>query len=456
MESETAGTDAGAKTGEPAWPNPRYAWYVVIVLTLTYTLAFMDRQIIALLVGPIKEDLGVTDFQISLLQGIAFASVYTLMGLPLGWLADRRNRRNLIAAGLVIWSAMTVACGLSRNFVQLFTARLGVGVGQAALGPNAYSMISDYFPPDKLSRALSVYFLGVYLGAGLANIMGGLIIDIVGGMGEISAPLVGVLAPWQIAFIAAGLPGLLFVFLFITVREPLRRGRLQPAEAALEGADAGPSIKSVLRYLEAHRSIYLPFVLAFSFHALFAYGAAYWVPEFLMRTHDLARSDAAYLYGSIILVGSTAGVLTGGWLGGWLEARGHTDAKLRIALYGNLALIPAAAIFPLLSDLNTAIPLIVMMTFFAAFPYGLAAAALQVITPNEMRGLISALYLFVLNIIGLGLGPSAIAFFTDFVFSDPDKLGWSITATALVALLLSTFFLYRCLKPFRAIVATGP
>lgn len=446
-------TDRDVPSEQP-WPSPRYAWYVVIVLTLTFTLSFMDRQIIALLVGPIKEDLGVTDFQISLLQGIAFASVYTLLGLPFGWLADRKNRRNLIAGGLVIWSAMTVACGLSRNFFQLFTARLGVGVGQAALGPNAFSMISDYFPPERLSRALSVYFLGVYLGAGLANILGGLIIDIVGTMGEISVPLVGVLAPWQVTFIAAGLPGLLFVFLFLTIREPARRGRMRAPETNSDNGAAGVEIKDVLRYVRDHKSIYLPFVLAFSFHALFAYGAAYWVPEFLMRSHDLARSDAAYLYGVIIILGSTAGVLTGGWLSDRQEARGWSDAKIRVALYGNLALLPAAAIFPILGDLSLAIPLIALMAFFAAFPYGLAAAALQVITPNEMRGLVSALYLFVLNIIGLGMGPSVIAFFTDFVFTDPMKLGWSITATALGALSLSTFFLFRCLKPYRTIAGT--
>ena len=208
---------------EPAYPSPARAWYMVILLTILYMFSFLDRTIIVLLIEPIKADLGLSDTQLSLLYGFAFALFYTLLGIPIARMADRRNRRTIIMWGVAIWSVMTAICGIARNFGQLFIARMGVGVGEAALSPAAYSLISDSFPPNERARAMSVYTMGLYLGVGLALVLGGVVIEWVASIGTVVLPIFGEIRAWQATFMAVGLPGLLLAGLMMTVREPLRR-----------------------------------------------------------------------------------------------------------------------------------------------------------------------------------------------------------------------------------------
>ncbi len=211
----------------PDYPSSAYAWYVVVVLTAAYVVSFIDRQILALLVEPIRRDLGLTDTQMGLIMGSAFALFYTILGIPLGWLADRFSRRGIIAAGITIWCLMTAACGLSRNFGQLFLARVGVGVGEAALSPSALSLISDYFPRERRGRAISFYNMGVSLGAGIAMIGGGWIIAGIIDAPPTTLPVVGEIYAWQTVFLVVGLPGLAIAALMATVREPERRDKLR-------------------------------------------------------------------------------------------------------------------------------------------------------------------------------------------------------------------------------------
>ena len=225
-ESEQTAT---ADTGKSGYPSPVYSWYVVVVLTVAYMFSFLDRQILALLIEPIRQDLEITDFQISLLLGLAFGIFYTALGIPIGRLADRRSRRGIIAVGVTIWCLMTAACGLARNFSQLFLARIGVGVGEATLNPSAYSLISDYFPRQRRGRAISFYNMGVSLGAGVAMVVGGQIIAFAFDTPRVTLPIVGELYAWQLVFLLVGLPGLLIAALMITVREPERRDKLQIA-----------------------------------------------------------------------------------------------------------------------------------------------------------------------------------------------------------------------------------
>jgi MFS family permease len=185
----------------------RYAWYVVFALTAIYMLSFMDRQILSLLVGPLKRDLGISDTRVGLLQGLAFGLFYTFMGLPLGRIADRRSRRNLIAAGLVLWSFFTSLCSVANNFWSLFLARMGVGVGEASLSPAAYSLISDYFPREKLGAAISVFYMGVFVGTSLSLLVTGQVIDAMAHTPLITLPLLGTIASWRITFLFVGLPG---------------------------------------------------------------------------------------------------------------------------------------------------------------------------------------------------------------------------------------------------------
>ena len=210
----------------PPYPNSRYAWFVVVLLMFAYILSYVDRSILTLLVTPIQDDMGLSDTQISLLHGLAFAIFYTLLGFPIGWLADRKNRVGIIAVGIAFWSLMTALCGVAKNFTHLFFARMGVGVGEAALNPSAYSIITDYFPPEKLSRALSTYVMGTYLGFGIAYILGGTIVNAISSMPDFDLPVIGHIFSWQLAFFLVGIPGLFFVLLLKFIKEPVRRGRL--------------------------------------------------------------------------------------------------------------------------------------------------------------------------------------------------------------------------------------
>jgi MFS family permease len=213
-------TDA-APSGAATVPHrPVYSWYVVGVLTLAYILSFIDRQIITLMIGPIKQDLGLTDTQMSYLIGLSFALFYTVFGFLIALAADRYNRRNIVTAGIVVWSVMTAFCGLAKGYGQLFLARMGVGFGEGALSPSALSMISDYFPREKLARAISVYSMGIAVGSGIALLVGGSIIHLVSSAATVTLPLVGELRPWQAAFVIVALPGLPLALLMLTVREP--------------------------------------------------------------------------------------------------------------------------------------------------------------------------------------------------------------------------------------------
>src|SRR3984885_4705783 len=225
-------TTAPAPSMRPNQPKASlgYAWYVVIVLTALYMLSFVDRTILSLLVGSIKRDLGISDTRIGLLQGLSFALFYTIMGLPLGRLADTRSRRNLIAAGVVVWSLFTSACSIAKSFWSLFFTRIGVGVGEAGLSPAAYSLISDYFPPDRLGVAISVYYMGVFLGSSLALLVGGLVVDTMARIHTVTLPLIGTIASWRVTFLVVGAPGILGALLVYTIKEPVRKNMLRSAQ----------------------------------------------------------------------------------------------------------------------------------------------------------------------------------------------------------------------------------
>jgi MFS family permease len=233
----------GASAADSPWPKPLYSWYVVGVLMLAYTNSFIDRQILSLLIEPIRRDLQITDTQVSLLAGLAFTIFYTLMGVPIARLADQKNRRTIIAIGIASWSVMTASCGLARNFWHMFLARVGVGVGEATLSPAAMSMISDYFPVGKLARAISIYSMGVYFGAGLALIIGGMVVKLVIEAGNVVLPVVGEVFPWQMTFFFVGLLGIPIFLLMLTIREPVRRGIARRGSSEAKHASSIPALK---------------------------------------------------------------------------------------------------------------------------------------------------------------------------------------------------------------------
>lgn len=410
------------------YPASTYAWYVVIVLTITYTISFIDRQILALLVGPIRQDLQISDTEISLLIGLAFATFYTLLGIPIARLADRYSRRLIIAVGITIWCAMTAACGLSNTYAQLFIARVGVGVGEAALGPSALSMISDYFPPEKRGRAIAFYTMGISLGAGLAMIVGGELIAFVSSAPKDWLPQLGDMAAWQKVFILVGLPGLLMAAVMLTVREPVRRERLSDSKDG-----AALSFKEVVDFLMKRWKLYGSHFLGMSVVAILTYGFLAWIPQLFVRTWGWTIRDIGLAYGIVTLISGVLAVPFVSGLAAYFERRGRTDVYMRVAWWAAMLGTVGAVLVPLMPTPQAAVVMLLPVSVGTVAATGAGLTALMVITPNEMRAQTSAVYYLVVNILGLTMGPTGIALFTDFVFRNDAMLGYSILCVSLLA-----------------------
>lgn len=418
--------------------SPGYAWFVVAILMVAYVFSFIDRQILSLLVVPIRRDLAISELQMSLLMGFSFALFYTILGIPLGRLADSKSRRGIIAAGLVIWSVMTAMCGTTKHYWQLFTFRIGVGVGEAALSPAAYSMIADYFPPERRATAISVYSMGIYLGAGIAFLLGGLVIQFASAQGSIELPLVGAIYPWQLVFFIIGGAGLVFAFAFFFVREP-------PRQSGHSGAPLG----TVLRYIWAHRRTVLCHNIGFGLIALCSYGSSAWVPTFFVRHYGWDIAEVAVVYGILVMVFGAGGIVFGGWLTDrWLK-QGKTDAALRVGLWSAVVLLTVGGLYVLAPTGGLAFAMMIPGIVCLGMPFGAAPAAIQEIMPSHMRGQASAVYLFIVNLLGLGIGPTAVAFFTQEVFADDAAVGWSILVVGVMANFLAIGFLAAGLRPYR-------
>lgn len=410
-----------ARAAAAPYPSSSQAWYTVLVLMVMYIFSFIDRQILSMLVSPMKRDLQISDTQVGLLQGIAFAILYTVLGLPIGRLADRTSRKGIIAAGVLIWSVMATACGFARSAVQLFLARVGVGVGEAALGPAAYSMITDSFPREKLGRAFSVYNMGIPLGSGVALLVGGLIVGSVSGESNITLPLLGTVRSWQLVFIVTGAPGLLLPLLLLSVREPVRRGLLKTAAKS----NTVP-LAEVLRYVIRHRSFYLPHFLAMALMAMVGYGVNGWMPEMLHRTYGVSVADAGKFMGLDVLVFNTAGIFIAGRVCDRMTAKGRKDAPMRVSLIAVVFVLVTSLLTPFMPS----VPLMWGALALAILPFnaynGMGPMAVNQVTPNQLRGQVSAIYLFFVNIIGMGLGPYVVPAFSDKILHDPSQLRWGM------------------------------
>lgn len=424
------------------WPSARQGWYVTFVLLLAYTFSFVDRQVLNLLVEPIQADLGVSDTGISLLQGLAFVAPYVLMSVPVGRMVDRFNRIRIMVIGVLAWSVTTVACGLSRNYGELLLARMGVGAGEASLTPAAWSVLADYFHPDRLSLPLSVYLMGPYLGAGIAMIAGAEVLDWSRDAGEISLPIVGRLAPWQLTFIAVGLPGLLIAALVGSIREPVRRGRRDTVTVV-------PPWQEVWRYVKAHRRIYIALHLGVPFIVVMLYGLQAWIPTILVRVYQWDLADAGRIYGMIALLAGSAGVLSGPFLARALERWGWDDAPMRVAILGATAATFCLLLLPWQSQASAGLACVAGASFSVTLPMALITSAMQQVTPNEMRGVINGSYVVTVNVIGLALGPTLVAASTDYIFKDPAAVAKSLGLVALLMGPIAVGLLWGGAVPYR-------
>ena len=417
---------------------------MVAILTLANTSAFVDRQILGLLVGPIRRDLQITDAEMGILYGLAFALLYTLLGIPIARVADRSSRRAIIGLGIAAWSVMTVLCGLARSYDQLLLARFGVGIGEAALAAPALSLIADYFPRDRRATALSVYSLGVFLGAGLANVVGGLLLVRLSGSAAVVWPLLGTIRPWQQVFVIVGIPGLIVALAMLTVREPERH------ETAQHESTAGFSVREVLRYLSANRRTFFCHNLGYGLFALVNFATAAWMPTNLIRTYGWTAARAGITLGTLTATIGVLGVVAGGRIADRALTRGYSDAKLRVGIVAAVAnLAGGIVLYALSPNATVTIATMVPYNFFASFAFGAAIAAVQDITPNRMRAQMGALFVSATTLIGLGLGPSLVGLLTDRVFGNDLAVRQSLLVVTTIGLSLTAALLAAGLGPYR-------
>jgi MFS family permease len=430
--------------GSTPYPPSARARLALVLLTLAYVLSFVDRQILSLLVEPMKRDLALTDVQVSLLQGLAFAVIYCLAGLPLGRAADQFNRRNIILIGVAFWSVMTSVCGVVRTYTALFFCRAAVGVGEATLSPSAYSMLSDYFPPRQLPAAMSFYNLGPAIGTGLAYTMGGVVLSIAGSSESVSLGFIHGLRPWQATFVIVGAFGFVVILLLMLAREPPRR--LTP-----EDLDRSASFKDTLRFLAAHRSNLGTFFLGLSLLGVVSYATMTWYPTMFVRNFGAPVERVGLTFGPIYVIASMSGNLLGGWLAMRLADRRIRDPYVMWALIVTLAVTVGGVLVPLVPQLNASYAAAAATILFQSAWMGSAVAAVHLASPNRMRAQLTAILLFGTNIIGLVLGPSAVASITQYGFQDPLALRYSLMIVSLVAGLLAAFMIWFSWRRFPAL-----
>ncbi|MDG0979547.1 MAG: MFS transporter [Halieaceae bacterium] len=436
------GVDSDLSSVSEASGSDLYKLVVVSLLMIAYLLSFLDRQILVLMIEPMQRDLQINDTLFSLLHGTAFALFYTIFGLVAGRLVDSHNRRNIIVYSIALWSLATALCGIAKSFVQLFIARMLVGVGEAGLSPGTFSIVSDLYEPKRRGVALSIYGMGIYLGTGCAFIFGGHLIGVLETLPEMTLPLFGQLRSWQLAFVIVGLPGVaLALIIYFVVREPSRGVYDQPLLSAIEPQEDGASFKEFVKYYRSHLPSYLSHNLGFGLHMMFAYAVTAWVPVFFMRHYDWSASQAGLALGSLLLTVGPIAILSGGFISQQMLARGTRDAHLLCGALSTAGLLVGGLGVVNSPSSEAALVFAAVCVFFMAFPSGINAASLQTITPARFRGQASAFYMLVGNLLGLGLGPLLVAMFSDYYFGGPQYIGSSLELVALITMPVATWLL---------------
>jgi MFS family permease len=431
------------------------AWYTLFLLHLAYVCSFVDRALLGMLLMPIKTDLGVSDVQMSLLIGVAFSVFYVVAGIPIARLSDRYARRNVILIGILLWSIATSAGALASSFVMLFALRVGVAVGESALSPSALSMLSDLFPKHKLSTATGIYSAATFVGTGVALLAGGALIDVLTRQGGISLAGIGHLQPWQGVFLLAGLPGIVVVTLMLlTLREPQRMHR-SPSERA-QGVSAiadVPTFAQFLQYVFENRAVYLRIAVATVMFSLMGFALSSWLPAYFTRAFALSNTEIGARLGVMIMVGGGAGVIAGGLLGTALF-KTHSDAVCLLGMGSAVGAVSFGMAVTLVSHADLAFWLVLPAFFFKSLPNGVGLAAIVLVTPGRMRAQMVALYLLLDSLVGFGLGPTAVAVLTDFVFRDETQVGLALT-TVIAVIMPISFALYQSARAgYRAMVCS--
>ena len=420
--------------------SPARSWWAIFIFMIALMFNYLDRQLMTLLITPIKADFGLSDTQISLLIGFAFVLFYVLAGIPIARFIDRGPRKWIVASAIAFWSVMTIACGLARSYWQLLLARMLVGVGESCNAPGTYSMTSDIFPREKLATPISVIGIGTIAGSGMALLVGGWLIGWLTDLGPQSFPVVGTLKPWQMTFVIVGLPGVLWALLLLaTVPEPPRRAT---------AGDTAPGFGETVGYLWSRRDAFGPMFLANGIKAMLSFGVTVWSPVFFERKFGYAPGEPGPTLGIISLIVSPIGLVLGGWLAQRMAARGRKDANMRMVWLVTMPLIPVAVLFPLVEQVWLAFALVGASLFLGSMGSGPANAAIQSITPGRMRGTTTAIYIAIYNVIGYGLGPLVVGSLNDNVFGE-QGIEYSMVVLACISGPLGLLCAWLSLKPYR-------
>jgi MFS family permease len=441
-DAAAPGPPAAAPAASPALPSRRTANYSLFVLTVVVMFTVLDRQVLALMIVPLKADFGVSDTRAALLIGAAFSLTYAIAGLPIARIADRSNRRNIVAVCIAFWSAATMACGVAQSYAQMFLARLCIGVGESGYGPATWSIVTDSFPREKVAFATGTLAIGNVVGIGLALFLGGAALGFVQGLPPVDLPFGGVIRPWQWAFVIVGAPGLIWSLVVLTTREPPRQGQ--------QGAAKPKSVPvmDVVRHMGGDWRAYLAVIGGICLQALMALGPPQWTPTLFHRQFDWTLPKIGMIYGAVSIVCGPLGMIAGGKLSERWTRQGKSDANLRIMLYAMLVAVPLQIVWPQLANPYAMLVLIAVSSFVSAMGLGPGIAAFQLITPNPMRAQVSSVTQFSTNVLAFALGPLIVALFTDFLFSDPAALKYSMSLSVAVLGPLTILLIWQGLKPY--------
>lgn len=410
------------KAASAPYPSSWKAWLMVALLMIAYVFSFVDRYIIGYLIEPIKADLGITDEQFGLITGLAFAVFYATMGIPLGWLIDRARRTWILSAGVAVWSLATAASGLATNFWHLFTARMGIGAGEATLGPAAFSIIGDSFPPEKRGKPIAVYSMALVVGASAASFIAGIALSLTKNATSFDLPFLGAVAPWQMTFFAVGLPGLLLSVVFFLVREPPRR-EIAASAVGLEGNDFSDTFK----FLRRNWGAYLGFVSLICVMTIIANGQSNFLPAAFERSYGWPGEKYAFVNGTVFLIIGPLTYLTTGFLSDRWSQKGLYDAPFRLLLVGFLIMVPTGVIALLMPNGTLAYSVLALNTVGIGIVSAVGVTALLLITPGQIRGQVVAIYYMAISMSGLLLGPTTVGALSTRVFGE-DNLRFAIAA----------------------------
>ncbi|MBL4826581.1 MAG: MFS transporter [Spongiibacteraceae bacterium] len=433
------------------FPSSSVAWRTTIILSALYWLSILDRFIIALLVDPIKRDLNISDVQFSLLQGLAFAVTYAVFGLFAGVLADRANRRWIIFLSVSAWSLATAACGLAQTFIQLLLARVGVGIGEAGLNPSATSMLADLFPRDRLTSGMAVYTLGATIGSGMAYLLGGLIVDLIAASDTIVLPIIGELRSWQSVFFIVGIPGAALSLIIFTIPEPTRRGGRSNLPAKQKKPSLLLAYKNLLVFMKPHWRFFLCHYSGFAVASMVLTSGAMWYPAHMGRTFGWEAGQIGLSLGLILMAAGITGKLLGAYIMDNMYRRGIHDAQIRWYAICLLIATPLGILATTTDNPLIFMPSIGLFLLLLAPMPACSSAALNLVTPNELRGTGMAFFAVTAGLLGSASGPIVVAVISDHLYDS--SLGLALATIIAICCPLAAAILALGCRPMRKSVA---